>query len=89
MGHVVDIALPSHGVVIEIDGPSHFAANAPLPLGPTLMKRRHLAAQGWRLMDVPWSDWDALPDARAQASYLDTRLAELGSSVVPPGSGNG
>jgi len=41
----VDIALPSHGVVIEIDGPSHFAANCQLPLGPTLMKRRHLAAQ--------------------------------------------
>jgi hypothetical protein len=89
MGHVMDISLPDHGVAIEIDGPSHFATNMESPLGPTIMKRRHLRAQGWAVMDVPIKDWDLLPDARSQAAYLEDRLMELGKNVIPSGSSQG
>ena len=51
-GYSLDLALPSSRVAIEVDGPSHFllpdSRGVRKPNGPTLLKRRLLAAAaGW------------------------------------------
>ncbi len=55
----VDIALPDYKVAIEVDGPTHFTRTRPRrPLGPTLMKQRHLEGAGWVVVSVNADDWD-------------------------------
>ena len=44
----MDLAVPTRRLVVEVDGPTHFARNAPdLPLGATRLKRRLLQREGW------------------------------------------
>ncbi|EOD25854.1 hypothetical protein EMIHUDRAFT_206042 [Emiliania huxleyi CCMP1516] len=51
-GYSLDLALPSSRIAIEVDGPSHFllpdSQGVRAPNGPTKLKRRLLAAAGWR-----------------------------------------
>ena len=42
------------GLLIEIDGPSHFENYVNLPLGPTLMKKRHLESFGYVVKNLPY-----------------------------------
>ncbi len=66
----VDIALPDYKVAIEVDGPMHFTRTQPRhPLGPTLMKQRHLEGAGWVVVSVSSDDWDA-QESRQQKMYL-------------------
>ena len=44
----------------QVDGPCHFTANTLRPLGPTLLKRRLIAASGWRVAVVPYYAWNQL-----------------------------
>ena len=67
-GYVVDIFIPPSalpasswhrppgfiGTVLEFDGPSHFESYLNAPLGPTVMKRRHLEALGYAVTSVPY-----------------------------------
>ena len=47
------------------------------PQGKTLLKRRQLQAAGWRLMGVPYWEWDACRRDRAeQCALLSARLDE-------------
>ena len=39
-------------VAIEVDGPWHYAANCPHPLGKTLFKHRILRCMGWKVISV-------------------------------------
>ena len=63
-GYSLDLALPSSRVAVEVDGPSHFllpdSRGVRKPNGPTLLKRRLLAAAGWRVISVPFYEWDGL-----------------------------
>ena len=47
---------------LQVDGPSHFAANVPnRPLGPTVARDRCLTQlEGLALVVVPWFEWGAL-----------------------------
>eukprot|EP00962_Isochrysis_galbana_P044958 scaffold17563_cov117-Isochrysis_galbana.AAC.1 len=45
-------------VAIEVDGPSHFVGRK--PNGATLLKRRQLRHVGWRLVSIPYWEWDEL-----------------------------
>ena len=63
-GYSLDLALPSSRIAIEVDGPSHFllpdSQGVRAPNGPTKLKRRLLAAAGWRVISVPFYEWDGL-----------------------------
>lgn len=83
----VDAAFPGLRVAVEFDGPSHFFANAPAPVGATAFKRRLLAAAGWDVVSVPWGDWaqlgGGLPSQRAYlALALDGSAAALPRGVA-------
>jgi hypothetical protein len=65
-GYSLDVAWPSASIGLEVDGPSHFTANTapPRPTGATRLKRRMLAAAGWRVAVVPfWAVDDAIAAA--------------------------
>ena len=50
-GQVVGEEIRGDAVAIEIDGPSHFLRpGGRFPAGSTLMKRRHLAMLGYRMV---------------------------------------
>mmetsp|Transcript_46900 Transcript_46900/g.150909 ORF Transcript_46900/g.150909 Transcript_46900/m.150909 type:complete len:185 (+) Transcript_46900:237-791(+) len=74
-GYSLDLALPSSRVAVEVDGPSHFllpdGRGVRKPNGPTLLKRRLLAAAGWRVISVPFYEWDGLNTADERQAYLE------------------
>ena len=65
---------------IEVDGPSHYlrAGSADAKRQPneaTLLQRRQLRRLGWRLVSVPYWEWEALqPEDRA--AYLERLLSD-------------
>eukprot|EP00808_Paulinella_micropora_P029769 g50910.t1 len=67
----VDIGMAEHRVVIEVDGPTHFVAGSVESKRPkynltTLYKHRLLRAMGWRVVSVPFYEWqDRRPEERA------------------------
>ena len=82
-GYSLDLALPSSRVAVEVDGPSHFllpdGRGVRKPNGPTLLKRRLLAAAGWRVISVPFYELDGLT-AVERLTYLERAVAPLCSS---------
>jgi RAP domain/FAST kinase-like protein, subdomain 1 len=48
-------------IAVEVDGPSHFVGRSQSPNGATLLKRRQLRAlEGWKLVTIPYWEWDAI-----------------------------
>jgi hypothetical protein len=47
------------GWSVEFDGPSHFLTGR-LPVGGTLMKRRHLELLGYTVVSLPFWEWNEL-----------------------------
>eukprot|EP01039_Chlorochromonas_danica_P000538 gene538-579_t len=45
------------GLIIEYDGPNHFETYLNQPLGPTVMKHRHLRARGYLLITLPFWEY--------------------------------
>ena len=83
----LDLALRSSQLAIEVDGPSHFLlrdsrSDFYLPNGPTLLKRRLLEAAGWRVVSVPFYEWNGLREPQEQREYLDRRLGAVGLAVA-------
>ncbi|EOD24931.1 hypothetical protein EMIHUDRAFT_115722 [Emiliania huxleyi CCMP1516] len=80
-GYSLDLALPSSRLAVEVDGPSHFllpdGRDVRKPNGPTLLKRRLLAAAGWRVISVPFYEWDGFATANERHTYLERAVAPL------------
>ncbi len=76
-GYAVDVSLPQLKSAIEADGPSHRSRNTGQPLGPTLMKQRHLQAAGWQLITVAHDDWDSLRGRSEKLQYLQDKFGDL------------
>ncbi|EOD24737.1 hypothetical protein EMIHUDRAFT_254754, partial [Emiliania huxleyi CCMP1516] len=80
-GYSLDLALPSSRIAVEVDGPSHFLLPDGLgvrrPNGPTLLKRRLLAAAGWRVSSVPFYEWNGFATAKERQTYLERAVAPL------------
>jgi hypothetical protein len=62
-GYSLDYVVEWRGrqVAIEVDGPSHFVGRK--PTGATMLKRRQLHHLGWRLVSVPYWEWNELAEA--------------------------
>jgi len=80
-GYALDLALPAQRRAVEVDGPSHFLLldrrGERAPNGSTWLKRRLLASAGWRVVAVPYYEWDALVGAEAQQRYLRDALGTI------------
>jgi hypothetical protein len=47
----------SDGLILEIDGPTHYESYLQEPLGPTVMKRRHLRKLGYEVVSLPCTEY--------------------------------
>eukprot|EP00775_Hariotina_reticulata_P004283 gene4283-biopygen6010 len=59
-------------LAVEADGPWHFRwpdSDRGL-MGPTLFRNRALAARGYRVVSVPWFDWEQLNSKQEQQRWL-------------------
>lgn len=78
-------------IAIEVDGPTHFMAASSAddagelwrPLGATELRNRCLMRRGWRVLCLPWWDWDVMVgDDEAKRRYLTDRIGALCISVA-------
>ena len=85
-GYSLDFVVVWRGerVGVEVDGPFHFIDHE--PNGATQLKRRQLRHLGWRLVSVPYWEWDEV-DASSQRAeeYLASRLGGLADWRRGPG----
>ena len=85
-GYTLDWVVKHQGALVgvEVDGPHHFVGRD--PTGATLLKRRQLRHLGWRLISVPYWEWNELeadggaPATRRsrQAAFLREKLEQQG-----------
>ncbi|TYI24127.1 hypothetical protein ES332_A06G212400v1 [Gossypium tomentosum] len=68
--YTIDAVLVDQKVALEIDGPTHFSRNTGTPLGHTILKRRHIAASGWRFVSLSYQEWDEHEGEVEQLEYL-------------------
>ena len=74
-----------NGVVIEVDGPSHFARNdKTCSLGQTRLKQRQLEGEGLAVFPIPIFEWDFLEDAQQKSDYLRAGLDAIERGEKPP-----
>jgi hypothetical protein len=75
--HVRDNSKSSTGAAagwaVEFDGPSHFLT-CRLPVGGTLMKRRHLELLGYTVVSLPFWEWDQLTGSDERKKYIRGKL---------------
>jgi hypothetical protein len=73
----IDLAITDRRVALEFDGPSHFTTNTLEPLGHTRLRDRLLSAMGWRVVSIPFFDWDRLHNRPEQMDvYVLQRLLQ-------------
>jgi hypothetical protein len=61
------------GWAVEFDGPSNFLT-CRLPVGGTLMKRRHLELLGYTVVSLPFWEWGQLAGSDERKEYLRGKL---------------
>ena len=71
-GYLVDVYIPSYkpnyekefkDVVLEFDGPTHYDSYLQNPLGPTLMKKRHLTKFGYHVVNMSYAIYSVAANA--------------------------
>nr|AKM76697.1 AT2G31890-like protein [Erodium texanum] len=75
-GYTVDAVVLDKKVALEIDGPTHFSRNTLAPLGHTMLKRRYIAAAGWKVVSLSHQEWEELQGEFEQLDYLRGILAD-------------
>jgi hypothetical protein len=69
-------------VAIEVDGSHHYTNSAPhVPLSEVVVRRRMLQDRGWKVVNVGYKEWEALPD---DVSTRAAALLQLLSAAVGP-----
>jgi hypothetical protein len=65
-------------VIIEVNGPYHYTPSEPrVPRPASRLKVSHLRSLGWRVVEVPWWEWEPLEGQRAKDDYVVRKLASL------------
>nr|AKM76719.1 AT2G31890-like protein [Pelargonium x hortorum] len=83
-GYSVDAVVVGNKIALEIDGPTHFSRNTVVPLGHTMLKRRYIKAAGWKVVSLPYQEWDECQGEFEQLEYLGKLLADaLQESTTP------
>jgi hypothetical protein len=78
----IDIAIVDRRIALEFDGPSHFTTNTLQPLGHTLLRNRLLSAMGWKVVSIPFFEWNGLRQAERDA-YVQRRVDPSSSCHGP------
>ena len=73
----IDLAVVDRRIALEFDGPSHFTTNTLEPLGHTRLRDQLLSAMGWRVVSVPFFEWDRLHQAEQRDAYVEHRLGPM------------
>jgi succinate dehydrogenase flavin-adding protein (antitoxin of CptAB toxin-antitoxin module) len=82
----IDIANVKDRIAIEVDGPFHFLGfgnSGRVVNGRTKMKTRLLKNLGWRVVRIPWFEWQRLEGSKGgswkekQVEYLKRRVSEV------------
>mmetsp|Transcript_38914 Transcript_38914/g.44332 ORF Transcript_38914/g.44332 Transcript_38914/m.44332 type:complete len:545 (+) Transcript_38914:312-1946(+) len=69
-------------IVIELDGPHHFINGTTEPLGPTLMKKRHLEAHGYKVANFSHVVISNLGSSSNIQRFLDSNIQLLMKEVA-------
>jgi very-short-patch-repair endonuclease len=72
----IDLAVVDRRIAIEFDGPLHFTKNTLEPLGHTRLRDRLLSAMGWKVISIPFFDWDRLQQPAQMDAYVKQRLSQ-------------
>lgn len=78
----IDIACAERKVAIEVDGPHHYLrklkkeeGELSMEDGSTKAKRRFLTRLGWRVINIPFFEWDRHGSEQEKKEYLSELLA--------------
>lgn len=75
----IDIALLDHKIAIECDGPSHFEKNMEKSMThKTIIRNRGLERRGWRVVSIPYFEWQEANANETHRKYLEDKLASVG-----------
>mmetsp|Transcript_23442 Transcript_23442/g.73530 ORF Transcript_23442/g.73530 Transcript_23442/m.73530 type:complete len:681 (-) Transcript_23442:1043-3085(-) len=71
-----DITIKNLGIALEVDGPDHYTRYTHRLLGHTRLKRRVLRAKGWRVVSIPWFEFDRIPfwSSMERKRYVQRRI---------------
>nr|AKM76695.1 AT2G31890-like protein [Erodium foetidum] len=83
-GYTVDAVVLDKKIALEIDGPTHFSRNTLTPLGHTMLKRRYIAAAGWKVVSLSHQEWEELEGEFEQLDYLRGILADARNESTTP-----
>ena len=84
-GLSLDLAKPRQRIAIEYDGPSHYVTGdggPPRINGTTAFKHRLLEALGWRVIHIPYFEWNEQRTWNDKKAYLRQKLG------LPPPAGS-
>ena len=75
----IDIALLDYKIAVECDGPSHFEKNMEKSLThKTILRNRGLERRGWRVLSIPYFEWQEATTNETHREYLEGKLASVG-----------
>lgn len=78
----VDLFLPFHNVVIEVDGYLHYLRDETSPTGRTLFSRRLLTGLGYRVFSLDVMKMQALDSEKRQSTKTEPLKQKLNSKAV-------
>ena len=67
-------------MALQVDGPVHFSYNSHEPVGSTCLKHHTLRLLGWKVVSVPFYEWERLQQGRGQVQGM--------TQVIPTLAGN-
>jgi hypothetical protein len=73
-GGAKSLGSPTAEWAVEVDGPTHFLGDGRTPSGSTLLKRKQLGQLGYRVVPVPFWEWNALRGKDAKQRYVQDKL---------------
>mgnify|MGYP003906971799 FL=1 len=80
----IDIANNEERIAVEFDGPSHFLGfkgTGRDPNGKTKMKARLMKSLGWKVVNIPWFEWEEVGKGERykpeKIEYLKKKLAKV------------